>query len=548
MERLTPDYTTLIFDIGDVLFSWSATTKTSISPKTLRKILSSPTWFDYERGRISQDDCYTRVGAEFFIEPAEIARAFEQARDSLQSNEDLISVIRELKARSNGKLRVFAMSNISQPDYEVLRTKPADWSIFDEVFTSAAAGERKPNLGFYRLVLSKTGVDPRRAIFVDDKLENVLSARSLGLHGIVFDDPLKVIRALRNLLGDPVQRGQGYLRSNAKKLESVTDNGIVLRENFAQLLILEATRDKNLITLAEPPRTWNFFQGKPLLTTEEFPFDLDTTSLGLTVTSCSSAVANSVMDEMLEYIDDDGIIQTYFDHRRPRFDPVVCVNALTLFYTHGRGHQLTRTLHWVREVLLHRAYLDGTRYYATPECFLYFIGRLLETSSDAHLHAFLKPLLRERTIERIGAEGDSLALAMRILLCVNLGIKNEVDVRTLLPLQCEDGGWEIGWIYKYGSSGISIGNRGLTTALAVNAIQAALQPTSPVRSKSPSLPISISPPRRFLHRKSESSASDMRPRALLDPYNSNSSTLKRPFRWFWETGKFSGKLSVEAGF
>ncbi|KAH7914156.1 Haloacid dehalogenase-like hydrolase-domain-containing protein [Hygrophoropsis aurantiaca] len=552
LDHRLPEYNALIFDIGDVLFSWSPATKTSISPKTLRKILSSPTWFDYERGRISQEDCYSRVGAEFSIEPTEIARAFEQARDSLQSNEDLISVICQLKARSHGKLRVFAMSNISQPDYEVLRTKPADWSIFDEVFTSAAAGERKPNLGFYKLVLSKTGIDPRRAIFVDDKLENVLSARSLGLHGIVFDDPLKVIRALRNLLGDPVQRGQDYLCENAKKLDSITNNGVTLRENFAQLLILEATRDKNLVTLTDSPRTWNFFQGKPLLTTDEFPFDLDTTSLGLTVTNCPTAVANSVMDEMLEYIDDDGIIQTYFDHRRPRFDPVVCVNALTLFYTHGRGHQLTRTLHWVREVLLHRAYLDGTRYYATPECFLYFLGRLLETISDEYLHAFLKPLLRERVAERVGADGDALALSMRVMLCTQLGLKNEVDLRALLPLQCEDGGWEIGWIYKYGSSGINIGNRGLTTALAMKAIQTATQPSPAARSRSPTHPISMSPPKRFLHRKSESSASDMRPRTLLDPYptanTSPTSSIKRPFRWFWETGKFSGKLSVEAGF
>lgn len=149
-----PKYTTLIFDLGDVLFNWSPQTKTSIKPKTLKKILSSPTWFDYECGRISQEDCYERIGTNFSFEPSEVASAFAQARDSLESNDHMISVIRELKAQSNGTLRVFAMSNISQPDYEVLRTKPADWSIFDQVFTSAAVGERKPNLGFYRHVLT----------------------------------------------------------------------------------------------------------------------------------------------------------------------------------------------------------------------------------------------------------------------------------------------------------------------------------------------------------------------------------------------------------
>lgn len=49
--------------------------------------------------------------------------------------------------------------------------------------------------------------------------------------------------------------------------------------------------------------------GKGQLTTEEFPFDLDTTSLGFTVLLRDKEVASSVMDEMLEYVDTDGIIQ-----------------------------------------------------------------------------------------------------------------------------------------------------------------------------------------------------------------------------------------------
>jgi hypothetical protein len=120
--------------------------------------------------------------------------------------------------------------------------------------------------------------------------------------------------------------------------------------------------------------------------------------------------------------------------------------------------------------------MDGTRYYETAECFLYFISRLLATSGDPELHILLKPLLKERMQERIGADGDSLALAMRILASDFVGIRDEVDFRTLLALQCEDGGWEVGWMYKYGSSGISIGNRGLATALAMKAVDAMSQP------------------------------------------------------------------------
>ena len=148
------------------------------------------------------------------------------------------------------------------------------------------------------------------------------------------------------------------------------------------------------------------------------------------------------------------------------------MNVLTLFYTNGRGEQLPRTFAWVREVLLNRGYTDGTRYYATPECFLFFMTRLLEQIKGTDADLPLRPIFRQRVQERIGSEGDALALAMRILACASIGIRDEMDLRTLLSLQQEDGGWEAGWMYKYGSSGINIGNRGLTTALAINAIEA----------------------------------------------------------------------------
>lgn len=183
-----PKCTSIIFDLGDVLFTWSAKTKTSISPKLLYEILRSSTWNAYERGDVGESECYALVAEEFDVPASEVAAAFQGARDSLVGSPDMINMIRELKL-SAPDLRVFAMSNISAPDWEVLKEKatPEEWALFDRIFTSAEARERKPELGFYRQVLEGTGVDPTRTVFVDDKLENVQSARELGITGIVFD-------------------------------------------------------------------------------------------------------------------------------------------------------------------------------------------------------------------------------------------------------------------------------------------------------------------------------------------------------------------------
>jgi FMN phosphatase YigB (HAD superfamily) len=97
----------------------------------------------------------------------------------------------------------------------------------------AKARERKPNVGFYQHVFTVSGIDPKQTIFVDDKPENVLTARSFGVHGIVFDNADDLVRQLKNFCENPVERAWSFLYANKKQLTSVTTNGVVLREVLA---------------------------------------------------------------------------------------------------------------------------------------------------------------------------------------------------------------------------------------------------------------------------------------------------------------------------
>ena len=209
--------------------------------------MTSPIWRLYECGKITEAECYKRAGVEHSVDAAEIARSFEYARKSLSPNAELLSFIAHLKQESGGTLRVFAMSNISQNDFAALLAKKStDWTVFDRIFTSAAAGMRKPDLCFYRHVVEETGCNPATSVFVDDKAENVFSARSLGMHGIVYHDLASARATLLNLVGDPIRRGQAFLESRRGGHTSVTDTGLIVEENFSQLLILEATGDRQV--------------------------------------------------------------------------------------------------------------------------------------------------------------------------------------------------------------------------------------------------------------------------------------------------------------
>jgi len=243
-----------------------------------------------------------------------------------------------------------------------------------------------------------------------------------------------------------------------------------MRENFTQLLILEATNDPSLVEYTKYEGPFNFYE-RGELTTLEFPFDVDTTSIGLTISDhLDPSIKNRVMDEIVELRNSDNVVPVYFDARRPRVDPVVCVNALALFYANGRGEQLAETLDWVHGVLQYRAYEDGTRYYVSAEAFLFFVSRLLDVAPQ--LRPQMGRLLAERARERVGAHADALALAMRIIVCIKERVDPHGDVRTLLHMQETDGAWT-GWFYKIPSLRVSVANRGLTTALAVKALEMA---------------------------------------------------------------------------
>lgn len=144
---------------------------------------------------------------------------------------------------------------------------------------------------------------------------------------------------------------------------------------------------------------------------------------------------------------------------------------LTLFAQNGREQELTEMFNWVIAILHHGAFLGGTGYYCSPDAFLHFVTRLVIKLRKPCLRDRLVQPLQQRLGERVGMDGGPASLTMRVLACKRLGIPNSRDLNRLREMQCEDGSWPVEWIYKYSYTGLKVGNRGLTTALAVQAIE-----------------------------------------------------------------------------
>ena len=103
--------------------------------------------------------------------------------------------------------------------------------------------------------------------------------------------------------------------------------------------------------------------------------------------------------------------------------------------------RLRSTVAWVRAVLFHRAYTDSTRYDSIPDLFLYSLTHLVSVRYHAELHDGLTTFIQERVMERIGARGDPLSLAMRVSTCQALGRCDEIDMRTVARGAVWGGRW-----------------------------------------------------------------------------------------------------------
>jgi hypothetical protein len=387
-------------------------------------------------------------------------------------------------------------TNIARHDFTYLKKILPDWTLFDGEFTSFNVGMIKPELGYYKHVLGSLGLtDPKSAIFIDDKVTNVSAAQSFGIQGIVFESADALMRQLRNKLFDPVMRARQYMEANAHNHHSQVENGPIIRDVFSQFLIHKELQDIGIISLspatassaeiraeitraASGAKTWNYFIGPPVGTTTTFPDDVDDTAYALLSFSPPAASANIVLDCILANRHRDGLIQTYFDTKRPRVCPTVLVNVIRVFYHYNRGADIQNELRHVRNILLNRAYVNGAAQYLLAESFLFFLTRLVEANLDETEIQSLREPLFVRLRERVGRHDDSFAVAARVLACQSMGVWVGSDVSYLKELQDLDGGWEIGWVCRYGRNQKRIGNRGVVTAFAIKALEQERRGTS----------------------------------------------------------------------
>jgi HAD superfamily hydrolase (TIGR01509 family) len=205
-----PDPRAVIFDWGGVMedlprekdvLAWER--RLALEAGVLPEILWGETWRRLEVGAITDEDYARHVAERLDLPDREAALHFlQEFYTSDRLNPEVVDAARALRAR----YKVALLSNAFPTQRETIREHHAiDVDAeFDVYVNSATVGLSKPDPGIFHLTLQRLDVAPEHAIFLDDSLRNVDSAREIGLHAIQFVDPEASLAALEDLLGHPI--------------------------------------------------------------------------------------------------------------------------------------------------------------------------------------------------------------------------------------------------------------------------------------------------------------------------------------------------------
>ena len=97
------------------------------------------------------------------------------------------------------RYRTAILSNDSREMAALRRKKFGFDAVFNPIIISANVGVKKPDPMIYKVLLETLGIAAHECLFIDNSLDNVEAARSVGMRAILFDSALQLREALSEL-------------------------------------------------------------------------------------------------------------------------------------------------------------------------------------------------------------------------------------------------------------------------------------------------------------------------------------------------------------
>jgi putative hydrolase of the HAD superfamily len=201
----SPPLKAAIFDIGRVLVKLDLSRAIEglshgvlLSPAELWSgIEKDPRWHDWQEGRISPHDWHLHITKRFGspLKFDEFREAWNRTLDPTPIHPD------ELFITLSKKLKLALLSNTDPIHVAHLESTYSFFEYFPQEarIYSCVVRASKPSPVIFQAALKAVKTSAAQAVFVDDILENVEAARSLGLHAFQYVSPGQLRSDMRSL-------------------------------------------------------------------------------------------------------------------------------------------------------------------------------------------------------------------------------------------------------------------------------------------------------------------------------------------------------------
>jgi putative hydrolase of the HAD superfamily len=198
----------IIFDLGGVIINLDTNATVAafakLSGKSFEEISNAYEKADffktYEVGAISDAEFRAAIRKSLDITASD--QLIDEAWNAmlLEIPFSRISAFKKLKK----DFKLFVMSNTNHIHirkfneiFEALNTGDHFTDYFDKVYYSQEIAARKPNSNAWTPILAEYNLEAQRALFIDDRLDNIEAAKKLGLltfHNQELNDWLSLLR------------------------------------------------------------------------------------------------------------------------------------------------------------------------------------------------------------------------------------------------------------------------------------------------------------------------------------------------------------------
>lgn len=195
-------YCTLIFDMGNVLISFShekmlnqIADLANVSLQTIQTLfLQQGLGLQLEKGTISPIEAYKALleYSPIFFPFNEFIRA---GCDIFSPRPEMTAIIKQLKQQG---FRLLLLSNTNSAHFEYIQKNYDFLPLFDYWILSFKFKDVKPSKAIYEFTLSKAKAPPEKCLYIDDIPEYVAAAQKLGIQGHVYRSYPEFLALIKN--------------------------------------------------------------------------------------------------------------------------------------------------------------------------------------------------------------------------------------------------------------------------------------------------------------------------------------------------------------